>query len=174
MNAQLLDLVRQLRASGFAEVAGARASVTLPVADRLVADLARQAIPATAPIRDLELRAIDGDRLTVRIRLAKPAFLPPVAITFQIVGQPALAEHAVLVLRAVSGGAMLSLASSALKFVGSLPPGVRLDRDIVAIDLRALAAQHGAAEAFGFVEHLELHTEPGRFVVVARAGVPAR
>jgi hypothetical protein len=42
----------------------------------------------------------------------------------------------------------------------------------VSLDLGALAAQHGAAEAFGFVEHLELHTEPGKFVLVARGGLP--
>ena len=174
MDARLIDLVRQLRESGFVDVAGAQASVTLPVSDRLVAELARQSVPPSAPVRDLELRARDGNRIAVRVRLAKPAFLPPIAVTLQIIGQPALPAHAVLRLQAVSGGALLSLASSAARFLGSLPPGVRLDGDRVEVNLRTLASRQGreAAEAFAFLEHLELHAENGRFVVVARARIP--
>ena len=136
--ARLLELLREQQQTGYADVAGALASVTLPLSDRLVSRLVADAMPPGAPVRELDLRASAGNRFSVRVRLARPAFLPPITIHLQIIGQPQFPSDPVFRLRLLSSG-LLSFAGAAMRFLDALPPGIGMDGDIIAVNLRALA-----------------------------------
>jgi hypothetical protein len=173
MNPLLIELLNQQRASGYPDVAGAHASATIPVSEGLVTTLIQQQLPATVPIRELDVRAHAGNRFTVRVRLSRPAFVPPISLNLLIEQQPQFPDRPVLGLRVLSGGGLFSLAGVAIQFLNVLPAGCQMDGDRVAIDLRTLAEQRGMGELLDFVEHLEVSAEPGKFVISFRGVVPA-
>ena len=172
MNTRLLEILHQQRASGYPDVAGAHASATIPISDRLVALLARDNLPPTAPVRELDIHAHDGNRFTARVRLTRPAFMPPIAVSLSIDEQPRLPESPILMLRLASAGGLLAFAGSALRFLNVLPPGLQMDGDRIAVNLRTLLEQREIADALDLVEHLEVFTEEGRFVISVRLRVP--
>jgi hypothetical protein len=169
----LLKLFLEQQASGFPDVAGARASVTLPVSDRLVTRLAAQSLPPSAPISEIDLRAGNANRLSVRVRLTRPALLPPITVNLAIDRQPVLPSNPVLILRLLSTG-LLSFAGAAARFFNVLPPGIRMDGELIFIDLRTLLEQRGLGAHLNYLEHLEVTTEEGRFIVSVRGRVPPR
>ena len=166
----LLHLLREQQASGFPDVAGARASVTLPLSDRLVSRLVAQSLPPSAPISEIDLRAGNADRFSVRVRLTRPALLPPITVNLAIDQQPALPSHPVMTLRLLSTG-LLSFAGVAARFFNVLPPGIRMDGDLIFIDIRTLLDRRGLAHHLRYLEHLEVTTEEGRFVVSLRGAL---
>jgi hypothetical protein len=123
-------------------------------------------------VREVDIRAHDGNTLSVRVKLSKPAFMPPITIKAAIERQPDLPSNPVLVLRILTGGKLLSLAGSALRMVDVLPPGVTLEGERLFVDLARVLAQRGAEPLLRFLEQLEIGCEEGRFVVVVRAGLP--
>lgn len=171
MNPRLLDLLLQQRASGFPDMAGAHASAMCPVSDRLITRLLQAHIPDGAPVREVDVRAHEGNRITVRVRLARPAFLPPIALGLFIERQPELPESAVMVLHVGTLGGLFGLAGSAAKLFQLLPPGIDMDGQRVTVDLRALLAQQDLADVLDYLEHLQVLAEEGRFVVSVRASV---
>lgn len=166
-------LLEQQRALQFADVAGAHASIELPISDRLVNQLIAEYLPSSGPIRQLAVVAETGNRMTVHVKLAHPPFLPPFRIALLIEQQPVLPNSPVIGLRMMSAG-LAALAGIARRFVEFLPPGVTLDRDRVIVNLATLLAERGASDALTFVTHLELKTLEGRFIVAARAALPPR
>jgi hypothetical protein len=70
----------------------------------------------------------------------------------------------VFVLRLLSTG-LLSFAGAAARFFNVLPPGIRMEGDLIYIDIRALLEQRGLAQHLGYLKQLEVTTEEGRFVV---------
>ena len=166
----LLTLLHDQQASGFRDVAGARASVTLPVSDRLVSRLISQSLPPGAPIAYVDVRAQAANRLAARVRLTRPSFMPPVTVNLAIERQPGLPDNPVFVLRLLSTG-LLSFAGAAVRFMNVLPPGIRLDGDLIYIDIRTLLEHRGMAQHLRYLEHLEVTTEEGRFVVSARGAL---
>ena len=171
MTPRLLELLHQQRASGYADVAGAHASATIPLSDRLVTAFVQEQLPPSVPVRELEIRAHARNRFSVRVRLTRPALMPPISLNLSIEEQPQLPHKPFIVLRMASGGGLFSLAGSALRFLNLLPPGIHLDGDRIDVDLRALLEQRGMGEVLEFVEHLEILAEEGRFVLSVRGGV---
>lgn len=172
MNPRLLELLHQQRASGYPDVAGAHASATVPVSDRLVTAIINGHLPPSAPVRELDLRAHDGNRLTARVRLSRPALMPPISVTFAIDRQPELPQHPVLVLRVLSLGGLVAFAGVAARFLNVLPPGLAMNGDQITVDLRTLLEQRGMGEVLLYLEHLQVLTEEGKFVISVRGGVP--
>ena len=168
---RILHLLREQQASGYQDVAGAKASVTVPMSDRLVTRLVSESIPRTAPLREIELRAAAGNRFSARVRLSRPALMPSITVNLAIDRQPQFPSNPVIVLRLLSTG-LLSVAGSALQFLSVLPPGIRMDGDFIIVNLRTLLEQRGLAEYLGYLEHLEIATEEGRFIVSVRAALP--
>ena len=169
----LLNLLQEQQASGFRDVAGARASVTLPLSDRLVSRLVAQSLPPSAPISDIDLRAGNANRFSVRVRLTRPALLPPITVNLAIDRQPVLPSSPILTLRLLSTG-LLSFAGAAARFFNVLPPGIRMDGELIVVDLRTLLEQRQLAEYLNYLEHLEVTTEEGRFIVTVRGRLPAQ
>jgi hypothetical protein len=173
MDPRLIDLFREQRAAGFPDLAGARLSVALPVSDTLVSRVVARRLPPSSKLRRLELKAEASNRIRVVVQLAKPSFLPPISIPLDIEQQPMLPTSPVLVLRVAASTAVLGFAGSALRFFDSLPPGVTLDGNRVAVDLRLLAGRYNASEIFDHLAGLTLTTEAGRFLVHVEATLPA-
>lgn len=165
-------LLTRLRAGRFSDFRGARADITLPMADRLLNELIAAAIPPGAPVRDVELTSRDGNRIRVRFKVAAAAFLPPLNVTLLIEQQPRLPESPTLVLKLEAGG-LLSMAGSALRFLDALPPGLRVVGDRIHVDLASLLAARGLGELLDYAEAVEVTTVPGAVVVAVRAGVGA-
>jgi hypothetical protein len=160
---RLLAILEQLRASRFAEIQGTRASLSIPVSERLLNELIATMVPPTAPVRDLYVRPQAANRLSVKARASRLEFLPPVTISLQIEQQPQLPDTP-LVVRILSLPGLLSMASSLLS-PSSLPPGIRLDRDRVLVDVRQLLEVKGFAEVVPLIESLQVTSEEGRLRV---------
>jgi hypothetical protein len=156
---------------GFADVAGTEVSATVPISDRLVTRAALERLPPSAPIRDLDIRAHPGGRLSVRVRLARPAFIPPFTLPVTILRQAELPDVPVVVLRVGSPGGLLKLAGPLVRLFQDLPPGMTLEGDLLAINLRTMLSASGAAFALDFVEHLDIGTADGQVVLSLRARV---
>ena len=169
---RLLQLLQELQASGFRDVAGARVSVTLPVSDRLVSRLVADIIPPNIPVRDVDVRALAGNRLSVKARITRPVLMPPITVNLAIEQQPQLPDRPILVVRLLSTG-ILSFARVALNFLHVLPPGIRMERDLLFINIQTLLEQRGLAEHLRHVDTLDLNTDEGHFVVDIRGGIAA-
>jgi hypothetical protein len=171
MDVGWITLLREQLSDGFRDLAGAHATVVVPVSDRLISRIVAQRIPESAPIREFELTAHDGNRITIRIRLAKPAFLPPIQVALVIDQQPDLPESPVLSL-ALDSQAMGALAATALRFVDLLPAGIRFDGRRFRIDLKTLLERRNAADVLTCLTELKVTTTEHRVVVHARAALP--
>ena len=170
MDPRLAALLTRQRQRQFSDFAGAHAVVTLPVSDRLLNEALTEALPPSAPVRDLQLATLAGNRIRVRFKVGSATFLPAINLTLVIERQPELPRSPVLVLRMEMGG-LLSLAGPALRFLDALPPGVRVDHDRILVDLARLLAEHGLAELLEFAEDLQVTTTDGSLVVGIRASV---
>lgn len=171
MGSRLIDLLRQQQAQGFLDLAGARVTVKIPVSDRLVTTFANENMPPSGPVCELDVRAHEANRLSVRVRLRRPALMPPLSVKLTIVQQPRLPDAPAIGLRLSAPGALLALAGSAARAFNVLPPGVQLEGDRVYVDLRALLEQHELGEVLHYLEYLEITTEDGRIIFSARGGV---
>jgi hypothetical protein len=167
-----LTLFHELQRSRFAEISGARASIRLPVSDQLINRVVAARLSSDGPVRSLALHALDGDRFVLRIRLAKPVFIPAFEIAFDIEQQPTLPDSPILTLRLVSGG-MWTLVVHAFQTFHGLPAWISARADCVAIDLAGLAGRYGAHPVLEVLDVLRVGTEAGRIVVSAEVATPA-
>jgi hypothetical protein len=163
------ELWREQRAAGFRDLEGADGWVRLPVSDRLLADVLKR-LPGSTLLSGVELIAEADNRFVVRVRVARLP-MPPLRLELEIARQPVLPALPVLVLRMRSRGVAV-LAAAVSRFGAALPPEVRLDGDLIRVDVAALLTRFGAADALDYLSHLEVTTEPGRVVIAARASVP--
>jgi hypothetical protein len=161
--------LEQLRATRFAEIRGARLSLSIPVAERLLNELVAAALPPSLPVRDVTVRPRASNTLQVRARVAKLGFLPPVTLTLAIDQQPRLPDTPLgLRLRTVPG--LVALAGPLLS-QKSLPPGVRLEGDRLFVDVAQLLERAGVGDLVPLIERLHLATEEGRLLVEVDAQV---
>jgi hypothetical protein len=173
---RLAALLEHLQASRFRDVAGARASVVVPVSEALLNAVIAASIPANAPVREVAIRPEASNRMLVRVRLTKPAFLPPVNVGVLIERQPEFPGSPELVLRITSLPGLMSFAGAAMSFVNVLPPGVRMTGDRVFVDIPAQLERFGQSHLLPHVRRINVFTEPGRVILDLQAGIdePAR
>jgi hypothetical protein len=167
-NAKLTALVDELRASKFRLLAGARVSADVPLTEGLLNELIAASTPPDAPVRSVSIHPQADGRFNVRI-VAKAALIPPITLKLAVDEQPDLPARPVLVLRMVTLGGLFGLASGVI--AGFLPPSVKLQGERIFIDLRALAAQHGAGDLFEYVKALRIRTAVGRVLVHVDAAI---
>lgn len=166
---RLTRILEQLRASGFADVKGARISLAIPIGERLLNEIVAASLPPSLPLRDLTVRPRPGNHLQVKARVAKFDFLPPVSVTLEIDQQPRLPDVP-LGLRLRSFPGLTSLAGSFLS-PDKLPRGVRLEGDRLFVDVRELLDRAGHGDLAPLVERLHVASEEGRLVVEVDARV---
>lgn len=166
----LIAILRSLQSTGFRDLAGARISSSIPVSERLINEVVAATLPPNAHVREAHVHPEAGDRFSVRIA-PRVALLPSLTVRLQIERQPDLPSSPVLVLRMATLGGLFGMATAAFPIAQMLPPGVRLDGEHIHVDLRALAAQRGLADAFQYIRRLTVNTEEGRVVLHLDAAV---
>ena len=167
----VLSLLRQQQASGFADIAGAQLTATLPVSERLINQVIAANLPPGGALRHAELHAHAGERLTLRVTLTKPSFVPPLNVNLQIERQAQLPESPVIVLKIAGAGGLMAMAGSIAGLANGLPPGMRLDGDRIHVDLRALLRPHGADTLLDLLEELYVATAEGVVTLAFRGRV---
>jgi hypothetical protein len=165
----LTRILEQLRASGFADVKGARLSLAIPIGERLLNDIVAASLPPSLPVRDVSVRPRPGNNIQVKARVAKLDFLPPVTVTLEIDQQPRLPDVP-LGLRLRSFPGLASLAGSILS-PDKLPRGIRLEGDRLFVDVRELLDRAGYGDLAPLVERLHVASEDGRLLVEVDARV---
>jgi len=170
MDRRVIALLERQLAAGFPDIAGTEASVTLPVSDRLLNELITDALPPGGFFRELQVRARADNRFAVRVKVGSSSLLPAVSLTVVIERQPELPSSPVLVLRLEMGG-LMALAGPALRFLDELPPGIRVDGELVHVNLATLLERRGFDAMLEFLEHLRITTVEGATVVLLRARV---
>jgi hypothetical protein len=167
---RLLGLLLRQHASGFADLSGAAASLTLPVSERLLNEAVAAALPSSAPVRELHVKPLAGDRFTVRVRVGSSPLIPAINVSLLIEQQPVFPDSPVLVLRMQSSG-LLSLAGPALRLLGAMPPGIRIDGERIYVDLLRLLEARGSAHYLEYLRELEIHTVEGALGASLRASI---
>jgi hypothetical protein len=170
-NPDLLAIVRSLQATQFRDLAGAQVTARVPVAARLINEVVALTLPTNVPIREARVRPIPGDRFSVRVT-PRSAFLPSLTVRLDIERQPELPGSPVLVLRLATLAGLFGLAAAAFPIAQMLPPGVRMDGELIHVDLRAMAEQHGFSNEFQYLRQLRVTTEEGRVLLHLEASVP--
>jgi hypothetical protein len=173
MDPRLAMLLTRLRATGFSDLRGATADLTLPISDRLLNEAIAEALPSSAPVRDLQLTSLTGNKIGVRFKVAAASFLPALKLTLVIERQPELPGSPILVLKLEMGSGLQALAGSALRFLDKLPAGLRVEDDRIHVDLSMLLAERGLGELLEYAERIQVTTIEGAVVVAVRASIRA-
>lgn len=166
----LLAILQSLRSTGFRDLSDARLSATVPVSERLINEIVATTLPSSLPVREVHVHPENGNAFAVRLT-PRSAFLPSLTVKLTIDRQPSMPDAPVLVLRLATMGGLLGMAAAALPIAKMLPPGVRLDGELVQVDLQAIAAQQGFADLVRHVRELRVTTEDGRALLHLNAAV---
>jgi hypothetical protein len=165
-----MEILREQRAAQFADFAGSDGSVSIAVADRLLSRVIASRLGPSMPVARLDLEALAGNEIAVRIKLVRPSFLPAFTIRLVVHRQPQLPSSPDLVLRIVSQRTA-ALAGLAALFVQALPPGVRLEGDLLYLNLVSLLERYGAGELLAYLTDLQVSATDGQVVFTARAAI---
>jgi hypothetical protein len=160
-----LELLAGLERQGFTDLAGSTGEGAIRVSEGLLNGIIAEQLRGSAAIREVHAAPRAGDRLGVRLVMAKPSFLPPLVLDVSIDKQPSLPDDPVLGLTLSGMGGLLRFAGPAAGFLNVLPPGVRMEGDRVLVDLRAVLAPHGLTSVLDYVQDVRVTTEEGRLVV---------
>jgi hypothetical protein len=166
-----LKLFADQQRRGFSDLAGSEGQAVIRVSERLLNEIVTEQIQRSASIRELHVTPRAGNRLGVRVVVAKPSFLPPITLEVLIDKQPSLPGDPVLGLTLSGLGGLLRFAGPAAGFFKALPPGVRMEGERVFVDLRAALAPHGLTSALDYVKDVAVGSEDGRLVIAFAAGV---
>jgi len=163
-------LFRRQLETGFADLRGADAALTIPISERLLNDILSEILPRSGPVRDPYVTPEAGDRFQVRASLGSSAFIPRLRLRVAVDRQPELPASAVLVLR-LETTAVLALAGPVLRWMNALPEGVAVRDDRIYVDLRALLDRHHLAQYLEYVNELRINTVDGAVVLTVRGRV---
>jgi hypothetical protein len=165
MEPRLRELLERLQQSRFADLKGTHASVHVPLSERLVNELVAASLPRGGAVREARVHPRGGNRLDIHIKLARPAFLPPLTVGAVIERQPEFPHSPEIVLRLTSLPGVMALAGGAAAFFNVLPAGIRMQADRVLVNIAELARQHGRADALELIRRLHVTTEEFSVVV---------
>ena len=165
MDPRLDELLDRLRRSGFADLKGAHATARVPISERFLNNVVSGSLPPGGAVRTAVLHPRAGNKVDVQVKLARPAFLPPLNLTATVEQQADLPRSSEIVLRLSSLPGIMAFAGGAAAFFNVLPPGIRMDGDRVFVDVAHLARQHGAADVLPLLRRLHVTTEEGAVVL---------
>jgi hypothetical protein len=164
------QILQQLRSDRFRDITGARVSATVPVSERLINQVIAGTLPRNLPVRQVSLHPEDGNRLSLRL-VPRAALIPALTIRLMIERQPEIPDSPVLVLRMVTLPALLGLAGAAFPLGQVLPPGVRLQGEVILVNLHELARDRGFEEIYSHLRQVRVSAEDGRLVLTLEAAV---
>ena len=171
MDPRLTSLLQRVQSSRFADLAGSDARATIRIAAPLLNEAVAAFAASASAVRDVTIRPRAANHIDVNLKLARPAFLPSLNLTAHIERQPQLPDSPELILRLSGAGGMMRLAGPAISSFGVLPPGIRLDGDIVFVDLREVLRRQGQGELLDYVEQLQVMSEEGSLVLLVQLRV---
>lgn len=174
MDGPVIDILRRQIASGLPDFAGAHATATIPLPDRLLNDLIAASIPPSAAITSATIETHPADHFTLHVRPARPSFMPTLTLNLHIESQPVLPASPVLVLRLDTAGVLMNIAGPALNSMKILPSGIHLERDRIHVNIGTLLDERHLGDLLRFVEDLQVTTAEGAIVLMVKARVGAR
>lgn len=162
----LADTLRDRLGVDLRDLTGARVTADVPIstdlANRLLADRLR-GHPQIAAIR-IEPRAEDAVVVEIvpRVRL-----MPPLRVHARIERQPDFPDDPTLFLRwsMPAAGPLAMFAGPVLAYFKKMPPGIRMDGDRLAVDLRDLLHDRGHGDVLALIRRGAIHTRPGGFAL---------
>jgi hypothetical protein len=167
----MIERLQKWLGADFRELSGANLQADIPLTTALINRvIAEQLAEMHGHISAAVVEPHDGDRVTVHLRPRAP-FLPPVRVRLEIAEQPTLPASPVIVLRwSLAGGlgVVARMASPALGLFNVLPAGVRVDGDLIGIDLAEILREKGLAWVLPFVRDVRLATSESGVRISAR------
>jgi hypothetical protein len=172
MDSAFFDLLQRQQSDGFPDFAGAEASATIPVSERLINEAVSRQIPSDGRIREVRITVQDGNHATAEIRLNGPSFLPALPVSIAIEDQPLLPDRPTLGLRLMKASGLVAMAGSLIPaLTASLPAGITMDGDRITIDIRRMLAERKMEAWLAHLTDLRVSTRAGALVVDLRAKV---
>ena len=150
------------------ELAGAHVAGQIPVNAALINRLIAARLSASeGKVADVRIEPLDADAIVAHVTL-RSRLVPPLAVHLQIQQQPVFPDLPVLVLRwSMRGfGGLVRLASPVLALFDVLPPGVRIDGDLIGVDLAAMLRAQGLGELLPHIVEVRFATKAGRVIVM--------
>ena len=169
MDPRLFDILSRQREAGFPGLSGSSIAATIRLSEPLLNELLVRVLPPGGPLRNVTLHPHDGNKLGVRVTLARPSFLPPMTVSLLIERQPRLPADPVLVLELTGAAGVLRLATPAITNLNLLPHGIRFDGGRLFVDVRRLLLEHGQADLLEHVTDLKVSSEEGALLVTMAA-----
>jgi len=156
------------------ELSGATVDADIPLTPALInRKIADYLTRANGKISAAVVEPRGGDELVVHIRLKSP-LVPPIPLHLAIAGQPEWPASPVLVLRWSFTGGMGLLARAAspiLAMFNTLPPGIRVDGDLIGIDLAELLRSRRAGWLVPLMRRLRVHTSEAGVTLKVSLGI---
>ena len=168
MDPRLEQLFRRQLTAGLPDLAGAEGSATIPIADDLLNQVVASVLPPGGLVSGVTLQTHAGDRLTARITVSKPRFLPPVPVTVAIERQPSLADSPEIVLKLTGAAGLLAFAGTTVGVSPALPPGVTLEGERIRVNVRTVLQRGGLDALLAHLEELYVTTRDGALVLSFR------
>ena len=170
--ARLSPILETLRSWGVRGVAGARVTATIPLSEEFLNDLIAASLPPSGAVRTLTVHPEPENRIGVRVRLARPEFLPTIPVMLALERQPRLPDDPRFEFRVMGLAGLLTLAVPVASLQSTLPAGIQLERDRLRVDLATLLRERGYGDVLRFVADLRLTADRGRLVIDVSASAP--
>ena len=163
---KIAELFRERTGLDLREIAGSTLAGEIPISDALVNRMLAEKLAQHAQIGSLRIQAQPNDSIGIQV-VPRARLVPPMNIVARIERQPEFPDNPLLLLRwsMPAAGPLALFAAPMLSYFKAMPPGIRMDGDRVAVDLRELLRSRGLDDALAFVRKLEVHTRPGGFVL---------
>ena len=167
-----LDALRDRLGFDLRELAGARVSGEIPINEGLVNTLIAERLAGHPQIASVRVQAQPGDNIAVQLT-PRSRMMPALRINARIERQPEFPSNPVLMLRwsMPAAGPLALLAAPVLAYFKAMPPGLRMDGDQIAVDVRQLLRGRGLDEMMGFIRRVEIHTMAGGFLARFDLGI---
>jgi hypothetical protein len=149
------------------ELSGAHVAGAIPLkAGLLNALIAERLSTSSSAVASVAIEPAERETFVAHVRL-RASIVPPLRITLRIEQQPSFPDSPVLVMRWSMGaiGALARFATPALAKFDVLPPGVRVDGDLIGVDVAELLRSRGAGELLQYIAMVRVRTEAGRAIV---------
>jgi len=163
----LRERVRSLLGLELEELQGTRFSGEIPLTDAVVNRvIANRLAEARTAVSAAHVEALEGNVLRVKI-VPSVRLFPSVSIGAHIERQPEFPDYPVLGLRwSIAGtGTLARLVAPFIASFKSLPSGIRIERDLITIDVREMLVARGFGEIIEHVAGLRVDTKTGVTVV---------
>jgi hypothetical protein len=154
-----------------AELAGGTFTCQVPLTNatinRLIhARLAKGGLPITSA----EIDVRDGDLAVLTVAPSMP--LPAVRVGLRIELQPDFPGNRPVLWFRWSVGGLASLLTRLIdRFTPNLPPGVKVDSELIAIDIAEILRAQNLGELVPYIKNMRVHTRQGAFIVQVDAAL---